>query len=148
MIAYAFDCVCIPTAAERASCGWNAAPSNRGRFFRSAQLLVEEDSITPASIRIQRKLRHRADFNPVHRTVEFFRSAALARIEQKKCQSRAARTILELGHEGSRDAVSASATVHNQLCYVAAMRLIRRPRRLKLNRACDAMRISRDENQR
>lgn len=113
------------------------------KFFVEDHRLMEA-----AAIGVDRKVRNGAGFRPAELSVEILRLAAAARVEHKQPESGAAGLFFDSLHELHTDSIASGSTMHDQLGDVGAMRLIRRPTRMKLHRSDDVAAFARDEKNR
>src|SRR5258708_27965281 len=98
-----------------------------------AQVLVQDDGVMPASVRVQGKPWDRPGVGPSDLPVQLLRRGSPLRVQCQEAEPGAARRTLNGVHQFSTQARAAAPAMHEQLRNLAAMRLDRRPGRVELD---------------
>ena len=115
----------------------------------AGEVLVKDDRVVWRDpVGIERVRWDGAGVGPSKMAVQVLRSRAALRIKGQERKAISTRCILDRSHQTSAKSRSTASPVDQQLRDLSAVRLVRRPRRVKLHRAHDLIAIARDEEDR
>src|SRR4029453_15439287 len=123
--------------------------SARLRVAGLRKVLVEDlRGVTRSSIGVERVLRDRTGVYPADPAIQALRCSSALGIKREEPKSCLAGRLFNRVHQPSAQTSTSTATMHDQLCDLAAMWLIRRPGRVKLPRPHDPAAVGSHEKDR
>src|SRR4051812_39451917 len=117
----------------------------------SSQLVVEilvkdHGPVWRFAVGIERVSRDHAHLGPSNPPIQLRGRSILPGIERQECEAGLASGHLDRLHQPFANAATAASTMDDEFRDVCPMWLVRRPRRMHLDRADDSFSVARDEN--